>query len=123
MAKPEWGAKRSCTGCGARFYDLHRDPITCPKCGAAFKPETVVKPRRGRATAAAAETKVAEKAVAKLPVDKTIAPKKLEVEEEEPERGETEKEDLIEDASELGEDEDDMAEVIEGIGEDEEEER
>lgn len=34
MAKPEWGTKRECTECGARFYDLTRTPIVCPKCEA-----------------------------------------------------------------------------------------
>ncbi|MGB0671459.1 MAG: TIGR02300 family protein, partial [Rhodospirillales bacterium] len=32
MAKPEWGTKRACQSCGARFYDLGRNPIVCPKC-------------------------------------------------------------------------------------------
>ncbi len=38
MAKEEWGVKRVCQklGCEARFYDLMRDPIICPKCGAEF---------------------------------------------------------------------------------------
>ena len=44
MAKPEWGTKRECQGCGAHFYDLKRDPIVCPKCDAAFVVE-VAKPR------------------------------------------------------------------------------
>lgn len=34
MAKPEWGLKRLCPSCGARFYDLLRDPVPCPACGA-----------------------------------------------------------------------------------------
>lgn len=34
MAKPEWGLKRLCPSCGARFYDLLRDPVPCPTCGA-----------------------------------------------------------------------------------------
>jgi uncharacterized protein (TIGR02300 family) len=34
MPKPEWGVKRTCTSCRARFYDLGRDPVVCPKCGA-----------------------------------------------------------------------------------------
>ena len=34
MAKPEWGTKRICQSCGARFYDFGRSPITCPACGA-----------------------------------------------------------------------------------------
>jgi uncharacterized protein (TIGR02300 family) len=36
MAKLELGTKRSCSECGAKFYDLNKDPIVCPKCGAAF---------------------------------------------------------------------------------------
>lgn len=34
MAKPELGLKRTCVDCNARFYDLHRVPPVCPKCGA-----------------------------------------------------------------------------------------
>ena len=30
------GTKRTCQSCSNRFYDLNRDPITCPVCGAAF---------------------------------------------------------------------------------------
>jgi uncharacterized protein (TIGR02300 family) len=32
------GTKRTCqnSGCGSRFYDLNRDPITCPICGASY---------------------------------------------------------------------------------------
>ncbi|MGD0187728.1 MAG: TIGR02300 family protein [Roseiarcus sp.] len=37
MAKPELGAKRQCQNCGAKFFDLNRDPIVCPKCGAIFQ--------------------------------------------------------------------------------------
>jgi uncharacterized protein (TIGR02300 family) len=34
MAKPELGLKRVCTSCGAKFYDLMKSPVICPKCGA-----------------------------------------------------------------------------------------
>ena len=34
MANPELGTKRLCASCGAKFYDLNKDPIHCPKCGA-----------------------------------------------------------------------------------------
>ena len=37
MAKPELGAKRQCQSCGVKFFDLNKDPIVCPKCGAAFQ--------------------------------------------------------------------------------------
>ncbi|MGF1651077.1 MAG: TIGR02300 family protein [Hyphomicrobiaceae bacterium] len=32
------GTKRTCqnTQCGARFYDLNRDPIACPICGTVY---------------------------------------------------------------------------------------
>ncbi len=29
-AQKEWGLKRTCLSCGARFYDLNNDPMTCP---------------------------------------------------------------------------------------------
>jgi uncharacterized protein (TIGR02300 family) len=53
VAKPELGTKRVCQSCGAKFYDLSKDPITCPKCGAVYE---IVVPvtRGGRPTAAAA---------------------------------------------------------------------
>ncbi|MDG6094873.1 TIGR02300 family protein [Acetobacter sp. AN02] len=34
MALPELGSKRVCVSCGAKFYDLCKDPAVCPKCGA-----------------------------------------------------------------------------------------
>ena len=37
MSKPAWGTKRVCPSCGARFYDLRRDPITCPVCQAVIR--------------------------------------------------------------------------------------
>ena len=37
MTKPELGLKRRCMTCGAKFYDLNRSPITCPKCGTPFQ--------------------------------------------------------------------------------------
>lgn len=38
MVKPELGTKRHCPNCGAKYYDLNRDPITCPRCGTFFEP-------------------------------------------------------------------------------------
>lgn len=49
MAKPEWGTKRQCPACAARFYDLGKaDPVVCVKCAQAFEPEILLKPRRTR---------------------------------------------------------------------------
>lgn len=43
MAKPELGMKRQCLSCGAKFYDLNRDPILCPKCGAQFQAQQLLR--------------------------------------------------------------------------------
>ncbi|WP_144079711.1 TIGR02300 family protein [Candidatus Endolissoclinum faulkneri] len=48
MAKPEWGIKRICQSCGARYYDLNLLPITCPTCNTSYDPEAILKSRRSR---------------------------------------------------------------------------
>ena len=60
MAKPELGTKRLCAGCGAKYYDLNKDPITCPKCGTVY--EVAVVAPRGRPDAAAARAQAAAQA-------------------------------------------------------------
>jgi len=50
VAKPDLGTKRLCASCGAKFYDLNKDPIICPKCETVFHP--VVSTRGGRPEAA-----------------------------------------------------------------------
>jgi len=49
VSKPELGTKRDCPECGARFYDLHKEPAHCPKCHHEFIPEALLKPRKTRA--------------------------------------------------------------------------
>ena len=46
--KADLGTKRICPSCSARFYDLQKRPIECPKCAFAFEPETLYKQRRPR---------------------------------------------------------------------------
>jgi uncharacterized protein (TIGR02300 family) len=46
VAKPELGTKRLCGECGAKFYDLSKDPIICPKCNTVY--EVAALPTRGR---------------------------------------------------------------------------
>ena len=53
MVKASWGTKRTCQSCAARFYDLNKGPIKCPKCGREHDREDFVKVRRGRGSAAA----------------------------------------------------------------------
>ena len=128
MAKPEWGTKRICQSCGARFYDLGRSPIICPACGAIFDLELLNRARRARpslrAAAAPAEEMAGEEAenlegnagLESIEDDAEVEDAAIEGED-----GEEEDESLIEDASELGEDED-MSDVIDS-GLDEEEPR
>ena len=46
MAKPELGTKRLCASCGAKFYDLNKDPIHCPKCRAVYEVVVATRPVR-----------------------------------------------------------------------------
>jgi uncharacterized protein (TIGR02300 family) len=69
--KQNRGTKRTCQNgeCGARFYDLKHNPITCPICGSAYKiassPVAVV--------AAREEEKPARKVKKEEPVEKVVA--------------------------------------------------
>jgi uncharacterized protein (TIGR02300 family) len=46
VVKAELGTKRTCPSCAARFYDLLKNPIVCPKCGANFVPASIL-PSKG----------------------------------------------------------------------------
>jgi uncharacterized protein (TIGR02300 family) len=121
LAKPEWGTKRICPSCGTRYYDLMHKPIVCPKCATVFDPEAFLKSRRAR-PAVPVEKEL--EPVGAEEIDTELEPDEAEAVEEEEEAvtledADEEDEELLEDASELGEDEDDMAEVIENV-EDEE---
>jgi uncharacterized protein (TIGR02300 family) len=58
VAKPELGIKRLCGNCGAKFYDLRKDPIICPKCETVFQ-VVAQAASRGRPDAAAAASAAA----------------------------------------------------------------
>jgi uncharacterized protein (TIGR02300 family) len=106
LSKPEWGTKRTCQSCAARFYDLKRAPIVCPKCGHKHDAEDFIKTRRTRgaaAKAAAPPKKVVEKVV---PVELEDAIADVAPDDEADD-------DVIEDTADLGEDADDIPDVIE----------
>lgn len=131
MAKPELGTKRACVSCGTKFYDLGKDPITCPKCGAEFTVASLMprgRPDSSRAPVRAAEPEPVETAEAefvsleeadaeatgakKVPVDGTEVEEDVEIDES------------LDDAAFIEETEDedtDVAEIIGGDIEDEEE--
>ena len=52
MVKAELGTKRTCPSCAARFYDLMKNPIVCPKCNANFVAASVL-PSKGEMPAMA----------------------------------------------------------------------
>lgn len=56
MPKDEWGVKRQCGACGARFYDLMREPVECPKCGETYSPNAAL--AKGKVVKATAKAKV-----------------------------------------------------------------
>ena len=122
MAKPEWGTKRICPSCGARYYDLLREPVVCPKCSTPYDPEALLRARRARP---APQVEKEIEPVGRDEIDADLETEEIEAVEDEEEEavpleeGEEEEEELIEDASELGEDEDDMAEVIDNVEEEE----
>jgi uncharacterized protein (TIGR02300 family) len=41
------GTKRVCAACAARFYDLTREPIVCPSCGAHYVADAPPTPEAG----------------------------------------------------------------------------
>jgi uncharacterized protein (TIGR02300 family) len=71
VAKPELGTKRLCASCGAKFYDLSKDPIHCPKCGAVYEVVVATRPTRPEPAAAApvARAPVPEEVVAPEPAE------------------------------------------------------
>ena len=107
MAKPEWGTKRICLSCGARFYDMQRDPIVCPACSATLDLTAHSRPRRSRAAA------------------KTVAVEPDEVEVDDTEetaaaaKGDDQDDDVADDASESDEEDSDSAiEDVSELGDD-----
>ncbi len=118
MAKPEWGTKRVCGSCGSRFYDLHREPVVCPKCAAERPADAAVKGKRRVEAAPQPKPQPASAAA-----DASASGEDEKIAELEDKDQATKKDEFIEDASELGEDEDDMAEVLEGAVEKDQGER
>lgn len=141
MAKQEWGTKRTCLNCDAHFYDLQRNPIRCPRCNSSFiAPEALFRAQRQGATRKIVKPIIAPKMIADL--EKTLEEHNLNIlvrtqsaqsavtlphingeiesdgdeeslrDEDDDETGNT----LMEDASDLGADDDDMAEVMERLG-------
>jgi len=138
VAKPELGTKRLCASCGAKFYDLNKDPIHCPKCGALHEVVVATRPVRPEAAPPPpVRPPVPEEAPAPEPQEvetvsleeadaeaqggaaKKPAPTEPEVEEEEVEMDESLDDDAF--IEEQEEEDADVTDIIGGDIEDEEE--
>jgi len=100
---------------------MRRTPIICPKCKTAFDPEAFTKVKRGRPQPVVEEKRPA--VVKPVPEDdvglEIVLPDEgEEIEEIEEEGTGAEEEDVIEDASELSEDDADVGKVMDKTGED-----
>jgi len=101
LGKVELGMKLTCESCGARFYDLNKQPGKCPKCGTSNSRPVVFKARRSSPT----------------PEDKRPVPAKVPepaADEDDVVAGVDDDEDeaVIEDTSDLGEDDTDVEVVV-----------
>ena len=111
MAKDKLGIKRLCLNCGKRFYDMQRDPIYCPSCGAKLETNPSGKTRRQRNTV--------DKNITTLKVksDETNSANEVQQVEEESEF----LEDNIEENIELEVEDETVDEMLDGIEDTEEE--
>ncbi|MBO7333239.1 MAG: TIGR02300 family protein [Alphaproteobacteria bacterium] len=110
MAKPEWGTKRKCLGCGAFFYDMRQKKWTCPKCGKEMTIEDFKE-------ALAANSKNASAVNVKDMDDDAL----IDVVKDGLFEDTDEDLDILEDASDLSDDNHDMAEVMENVSIDDKE--
>ena len=67
MAKAELGTKRLCASCGAKFYDLNKDPIHCPKCETVYVIAPIVSRSRPEAAPVAPRPAPVEEAAVPEP--------------------------------------------------------
>jgi uncharacterized protein (TIGR02300 family) len=126
VAKPELGLKRQCMSCGAKFYDLNKDPAVCPKCGTVFQATALTRVAAPVAARAAAP----DEDEAEL---ETAGPEMVSL--DEVEAGENEKDIPVDDDIDVAEDvadedtfledeeegDDDVSDLIDGDLEDDEE--
>lgn len=104
MPKADLGMKLTCESCGARFYDLNKQPGICPKCGTPNARPVIFKASRGRPSA---EDKLAAQKAAAKPTPAKDEDAEAADDEDEEDEG------VIEDTSDLGEDDDDVEVEIE----------
>ena len=110
MSKPEWGTKRKCLTCGASFYDMRKKKFVCPKCGTEYDAQSLDAAKLEAALKNVSNVKALEEEMDEEDIVASVI-------------GDTDFQDtddssadLLEDASELGDDNHDMAEVMDNVG-------
>lgn len=100
--KPEWGRKHECPKCRAHYYDMQKPDAACPKCQTPANDLAALMTKKGKPDAPKPSKKVSlqeELDDLETDFDDTAF-----------------EDDLLEDSDELvGDDENDMAEVMEHI--------
>ena len=106
-ARAKRGTKRTCVGCGDRFYDLDRNPIICPSCGNVHGPEAFVRqrPLADAVAAAVVPSSAAKPAADDLDLDDV---------------GLGDDDTLIDDSDELDDDDDGIDDVVVDVDADDE---
>ncbi len=106
--KAEWGEKRICRSCGARFYDMLRSPIVCPTCETVYEPVTSGRGSRTKVSSPAPEPEkpmeTGDEEGVNLISDEDEIPNDADLDLLDDDDDDTD--DLIEDVSDLGEEED-----------------
>lgn len=128
MSNPEWGVKRLCQNCGTKFYDLKRTLVSCPSCGAEVERDSPLKTRRTRGAAPKPAPVEAPKKPQKpraVEADddgedvEDLADTDLGDADVDDDLGDEADDDLIEDTSELGDD--DVSDVVSSSDNDDDE--
>ena len=110
MAKPEWGTKRKCVECGTFFYDMRKESFSCPKCGCTYNGSDFAEVHAKAILKNAKKIKDTDKEMDEDALIETVVGDDLFEEEADAAL------DVLEDASELSDDNHDMAEVFDNIG-------
>jgi uncharacterized protein (TIGR02300 family) len=113
MTKPELGTKRLCANCSARYYDLNKTPITCPKCGSPFEVVATTTRKRFEQRAVVSQPEVAPE---EAPSEISLEENGTEDMETEETAGDDSEDTLIEDVEE---EDTDVSKIIDVEGEEE----
>ena len=115
MVKKEWGKKHFCPKCETKFYDMNKPVLTCPNCGADYKPEK----KGGRKSTASSTPRIEAKTKPKQTTDEELIEVELDenlIDDDENQPADSDP-NIMEDTSDIGGDDEDIEEVIGSVEE------